>query len=75
MWNAKPWYRWFGVSPWPLLHGNRLLDIVILLAMTFAAAEIASRRAPGIKDARQQPEADKSEIPKSEGQSECPLRP
>jgi putative ABC transport system permease protein len=34
-----------------LLHGNALVGMVILLAMTFAAAVTASRRAQGIKDA------------------------
>ncbi len=34
-----------------LLHGNELVGMVILLAMTFAAAVTASRRAQGIKDA------------------------
>jgi putative ABC transport system permease protein len=34
-----------------LLHGNALVGILILLAMTFAAAVTASRRAQGIKDA------------------------
>ena len=34
-----------------LLHGNLLVGVLILLAMTFAAAVTASRRAPAIKDA------------------------
>jgi putative ABC transport system permease protein len=34
-----------------LLHGNALVGMLILLAMTFAAAVTASRRAQGIKDA------------------------
>jgi putative ABC transport system permease protein len=34
-----------------LLHGNTLVAMLILLAMTFAAAVTASRRAQGIKDA------------------------
>jgi putative ABC transport system permease protein len=34
-----------------LLHGNALVAMLILLAMTFAAAVTASRRAQGIKDA------------------------
>src|SRR5437667_10272418 len=34
-----------------LLHGNALVGVLILLAMTFAAAVTASRRAQGIKDA------------------------
>ena len=34
-----------------LLHGNALVGMLILLAMTFAAAVTASRRARGIKDA------------------------
>ena len=34
-----------------LLHGNALVGILILLAMTFAAAVTASRRAQGLKDA------------------------
>jgi putative ABC transport system permease protein len=34
-----------------LLHGNLLVGALILLAMTFAAAVTASRRAPRIKDA------------------------
>jgi putative ABC transport system permease protein len=34
-----------------LLHGNALVGMLILLAMTFAAAVTASRRAHGIKDA------------------------
>ena len=34
-----------------LLHGNELVGMVILLAMTFAAAVTASRRAQGIKNA------------------------
>jgi UDP-glucose/iron transport system permease protein len=33
-----------------LLHGSPLIGVIILLAMTFAAAVTASRRAPGIKD-------------------------
>ncbi len=32
-----------------LLHGNLLIGVLILLAMTFAAAVTASRRAPDIK--------------------------
>jgi putative ABC transport system permease protein len=34
-----------------LLHGNELVGMLILLAMTFAAAVTASRRAQGLKDA------------------------
>ena len=34
-----------------LLHGSLLVGVLILLAMTFAAAVTASRRAPAIKDA------------------------
>ena len=34
-----------------LLHRNALVGMLILLAMTFAAAVTASRRAQGIKDA------------------------
>jgi putative ABC transport system permease protein len=34
-----------------LLHGNLLIGVLILLAMMFAAAVTASRRAPAIKDA------------------------
>ena len=34
-----------------LLHGNALVGMLILLAMTFATAVTASRRAQGIKDA------------------------
>src|SRR6266700_3689277 len=34
-----------------LLHGNLLIGVLILLAMMFAAAVTASRRAPRIKDA------------------------
>jgi putative ABC transport system permease protein len=34
-----------------LLHGNSLVGMFILLAMTFAAAVTASRRAQGLKDA------------------------
>jgi UDP-glucose/iron transport system permease protein len=34
-----------------LLHGNALVGMLILLAMTFAAAVTASRRAQGIKEA------------------------
>jgi putative ABC transport system permease protein len=34
-----------------VLHGNLLVGVLILLAMTFAAAVTASRRAKGIKDA------------------------
>jgi putative ABC transport system permease protein len=34
-----------------LLHGNLLVGVLILLAMMFAAAVTASRRAPAIKDA------------------------
>jgi len=34
-----------------LLHGNTLVGVLILPAMTFAAAVTASRRAQGIKDA------------------------
>src|SRR6267378_7173890 len=34
-----------------LLHGNLLVGMLILLAMTFAAAVTASRRAQDIKDA------------------------
>jgi len=34
-----------------LLHGTLLVGVLILLAMTFAAAVTASRRAPAIKDA------------------------
>jgi putative ABC transport system permease protein len=34
-----------------LLHGNLLVGLLILLAMTFAAAVTAGRRAPEIKDA------------------------
>jgi UDP-glucose/iron transport system permease protein len=34
-----------------LLHGSLLIGVIILLAMTFAAAVTASRRAPEIKNA------------------------
>ena len=39
-----------GVVPTLLLHGNLLIAALILLAMTFAAAVTASRRAPEIKN-------------------------
>src|SRR5262249_58445499 len=39
-----------GVTLALLLHGSLLIAMLILLAMTFAAAVIASRRAPKIKN-------------------------
>jgi UDP-glucose/iron transport system permease protein len=40
-----------GVVLAVLLHGSLLIGVLILLAMTFAAAATASRRAPGIRGA------------------------
>ena len=49
--SPAAWCRWWP-SAWSqrCLHGNLLIAALILLAMTFAAAVTASRRAPEIKN-------------------------